>query len=81
VILGTLIETLHTSLMYIPLIMSLSFGTMHISYSSCAKIKNNVLSKYTSMFSLKLKGKWSIRPRQGIHSNSNGIIYPLPILM
>jgi hypothetical protein len=33
------------------------------------------------MISLKLKGKWSIRQRQGFHSNSNGIIYPLPLLM
>jgi hypothetical protein len=54
---------------------------MHVSYSSCTKIKTNVLSKYTSMFSLKLKGKWSIRQRQGFHSNSDGIIYPLSLLM
>jgi hypothetical protein len=33
------------------------------------------------MLSLKLKGKWSIRQRQGFHSNSDGIIYPLPLLM
>jgi hypothetical protein len=32
------------------------------------------------MFSLTLKGKWSIRKRQGFHSNSDGIIYPLPLL-
>jgi hypothetical protein len=32
------------------------------------------------MLSLKLKGKWSIRQRQGFHSNSDGIIYPLPLL-
>jgi hypothetical protein len=53
---------------------------MHISYSSCTKAKTNVLSKYTSMFSLKLKGKWSIRQGQGFHSNSDGIIHPLPLL-
>jgi hypothetical protein len=33
------------------------------------------------MISLKLKGKWSIRQRQGFHSNSDGIIYPLPLFM
>jgi hypothetical protein len=33
------------------------------------------------MFSLKLKGKWSIRQRQDFHSNSDGITYPLPLLM
>jgi hypothetical protein len=33
------------------------------------------------MFSLKLKGEWSIRRRQGFHSNSDGIIYPLSLLM
>ena len=33
------------------------------------------------MFSLKLKGEWSIRRRQGFQSNSNGIIYPLSLLM
>jgi hypothetical protein len=32
------------------------------------------------MLSLILKGKWSIRQRQGFHSNSDGIIYPLPLL-
>jgi hypothetical protein len=32
------------------------------------------------MISLKLKSKWSIRRRQGFHSNSNGTIYPLPLL-
>jgi hypothetical protein len=31
-----------------------------------------------SMISLRLKGKCSIRQRQGFHSNSVGIIYPLP---
>jgi hypothetical protein len=30
------------------------------------------------MISLQLKGKWSIRQMQGFHSNSVGIIYPLP---
>jgi hypothetical protein len=34
-----------------------------------------------SILSLRLKGKWSIRQRQGIHSNSDGIIYPFPVLM
>jgi hypothetical protein len=33
------------------------------------------------MISLRLKGKWSIRQRQGFHFNSDGIIYPLPLLM
>jgi hypothetical protein len=33
------------------------------------------------MISLRLKGKWSIRQRQGFHSNSDGIIYPLSVLM
>jgi hypothetical protein len=33
------------------------------------------------MISLRLKGKWSIRQRQGFHSNSDGITYPLPLLM
>jgi hypothetical protein len=32
------------------------------------------------MISLRLKGKWSIRQRQGFHSNSDGIIYPLSLL-
>jgi hypothetical protein len=32
------------------------------------------------MLSLKLKGKWSIQHQQGFHSNSNGIIYPSPLL-
>jgi hypothetical protein len=32
------------------------------------------------MIILRLKGKWSIRQRQGFHSNSNGIIYPLSLL-
>jgi hypothetical protein len=32
------------------------------------------------MISLKFKGKWSIRQRQGFHSNCDGTIYPLPIL-
>jgi hypothetical protein len=31
--------------------------------------------------SLRLKGKWSIRQRQGFPSNSDGIIYPLPLLL
>jgi hypothetical protein len=42
-ILETLIEILHTLLIYIPLIMSLSFGTNHITYSTCAKANTNVL--------------------------------------
>jgi hypothetical protein len=33
------------------------------------------------MISLRLKGKWSIRQRQGFHSNSDGITYPLPLLV
>jgi hypothetical protein len=33
------------------------------------------------MISLGFKGKWSIWQRQGFHSNSDGIIYPLPLLM
>jgi hypothetical protein len=33
------------------------------------------------MISLRLKGKWSIWQRQGFHSNSDGIIYPLPLLL
>jgi hypothetical protein len=33
------------------------------------------------MISLRLKGKWSIRQRQGFHSNSDGIIYSLLLLM
>jgi hypothetical protein len=33
------------------------------------------------MICLKLKGKWSIWQRQGFHSNSDGIIYPLSLLM
>jgi hypothetical protein len=41
---------------------------MHISYSSCAKAKTNVFSSICSMLSLRLKGKWSIRQRQGFHS-------------
>jgi hypothetical protein len=32
------------------------------------------------MISLRLKGKWSIWQRQGFHSNSDGIIYPLSLL-
>jgi hypothetical protein len=32
------------------------------------------------MISLRLKGKWSIRQRQGFRSNSEGIIYHLPLL-
>jgi hypothetical protein len=30
------------------------------------------------MLSLRLKGKWSIRKRQGFHYDSVGIIYSLP---
>jgi hypothetical protein len=33
------------------------------------------------MVSLRLKKKWSIRQRQGFHSNSHGIIYPLSLHM
>jgi hypothetical protein len=33
------------------------------------------------MISLRLEGKWSIRQRQGFHYNSNGITYPLSLLM
>jgi hypothetical protein len=33
------------------------------------------------MFSLEMKGKWSIRQRQSFHSNFDGIIYPLPLLI
>jgi hypothetical protein len=33
------------------------------------------------MISLRLKGKWSIRQRQGFHSNSDDIIYPLSLLL
>jgi hypothetical protein len=32
------------------------------------------------MLSLELKGKWSTQQRQGFHSNSDGIISPLPLL-
>ena len=32
------------------------------------------------MISLRLKGKWSFRQRQGFHSNSDDIIYPLLLL-
>jgi hypothetical protein len=32
------------------------------------------------MISVRLKGKWSIRQRQGFHSNSDGLIYPLSLL-
>jgi hypothetical protein len=28
-----------------------------------------------------LKGKWSLRQRQGFHSNSDGIIYPLSLCL
>jgi hypothetical protein len=41
---------------------------MHNSYSSCAKAKANVFSSIFSMICLRLKGKWSIRQRQGFHS-------------
>jgi hypothetical protein len=45
--LGTLIEILHTLLIFIPLIMSYLFRLvqMHISYSFCAKAKTNVLPR------------------------------------
>jgi hypothetical protein len=33
------------------------------------------------MISLRLKGKWSIWQRQGFYSNSDGITYPLPLLV
>jgi hypothetical protein len=33
------------------------------------------------MISLRLKGKWSIPQRQGFHSNSDSITYPLLLLM
>jgi hypothetical protein len=33
------------------------------------------------MISLRLKGKWSIRQRQGFHSNFDGITHPLSLLM
>jgi hypothetical protein len=54
---------------------------MHISYSSCAKTMTNVFFKYISILSRRMKGKWSIRQRQGFHSNSDGITYPLPLLI
>jgi hypothetical protein len=53
---------------------------MYISYSSCAKAKTNMLSSVLICLVLKLKGKWSIRQRQGFHSNSDSIIYPLSLL-
>jgi hypothetical protein len=54
---------------------------MQNSYSSCAKAKTNVFSSNISMTSLRLKGKWSIRQRQGFHFNSDGIIYPLLLFL
>jgi hypothetical protein len=33
------------------------------------------------MLRLRLKGKWSIRQKQGFHYNSDGIIYPLSLLL
>jgi hypothetical protein len=32
------------------------------------------------MLSFRLKGKWSIQQRKGFHSNSDGVIYHLPLL-
>jgi hypothetical protein len=74
-----MIEILRT-LIIIPLIMSYFFHLvqMHISYSSCSKAKTNVFPRGIFMLSLRLKGKWCNRQRQGFHYDSVGIIYPLP---
>jgi hypothetical protein len=54
---------------------------MHISYYICAKAKTNVPLSMSLWLVLELKGKWSIRQTQGFHSNSDGITYPLSLLM
>jgi hypothetical protein len=41
---------------------------IHISYFSCAKAKTNMFPWVSRVLSLRLKGKWSIRRRQGFHS-------------
>jgi hypothetical protein len=41
---------------------------MYISYSFCAKAMTNEFFKCISILSSILKGKWSIRRRQGFHS-------------
>jgi hypothetical protein len=61
---------------------------MHISYSSCAKAKTNMLSSISLWLVLDWKGNGvfgkdkastRIRQRQGFHSDD--ITYPLPLLM
>jgi hypothetical protein len=42
--------------------------------------KASTPTKCISILSLRLKGKWSIRQRQGFHFYSDVIIYPLPLL-
>jgi hypothetical protein len=43
---------------------------MHISYSSCAKAKTNVLSSASIQLVLDLKGNGVFRQRQGFPYNS-----------
>jgi hypothetical protein len=57
-ILGILIETLHTLLIYIPLIISLSFAMTNVFFKYVLKL----------VIDNRLKGKWSTRRREGFHS-------------
>ena len=70
----------HSSYIYLWLCL-FHLVQMHISYSSCAKAKTNLFSSISLWLSLRSKGKWSFRQRQGFHSNSDGITYPLPLLI
>jgi hypothetical protein len=54
---------------------------MHISYSSCAKATTNVLSSVFLYLVIDWKGNGVFWQRQGFHSKSNGIIYPLSLLL
>jgi hypothetical protein len=53
---------MHTQLIYIPLIISLSLWYKCILLLLCTKATTNVFP------SRRLKGKWSLRRRQGFHS-------------
>jgi hypothetical protein len=53
---------------------------MHISYSSCAKAKTNVLSSEFQCLVLDSKGNGVFGKDKDSTPNSDGIIYPLPLL-
>jgi hypothetical protein len=63
------------------LIISLSFGTNAYFLFFLCQDYDSCVFKCISILSHRLKGKWSLRQRQGFHSNSDGIIYPLSLFL